>query len=145
MASARNMRERITSERGAKFDTWELVQADAVMPGYLKEAPESMERDPAHDWHALQRFDFEQDTYVYDTKGSLELIRQADVIFLDHFLDGFTGPELLLWLKKLGIDLTGKHIIGCWASPQDYLDWSFTSLQETSSVLYYIDDVLNSE
>ena len=54
-------------------------------------------------------------------ESSVELVRNADVIFLDHNMPGKNGKQYLEFWEAHGIDIAGKRIVGISCDPQPYL------------------------
>lgn len=68
---------------------------------------------------------------------SIELVRNADVIFLDHNMPGKNGKEYLEYWTNQGIDMTNKRVVGISCDSQPYLREKL----DPPSTLYYPDRV----
>ena len=57
----------------------------------------------------------------------LDLVREADIIFLDHNMPCWTGEELLI-LWRNTIDFSNKRVVGISGSRQPYVKEQFDGL-----------------
>jgi len=64
----------------------------------------------------------------------LALVRDADVIFLDHKMPKMNGGELLTYWEKKGVDFANKRVVGISSSNQPYLKEQFKNFDEVDCV-----------
>ena len=55
-------------------------------------------------------------------EAELALVRNADVIFLDHNMPRMTGDVRLAYWKRKGIDFAGKRVVSVSSDRQTYLN-----------------------
>ena len=66
----------------------------------------------------------------------LELVRKAEIIFLDHNMPYCTGEELLqLW--RITIDFSNKRVVGISGGDQPYLDEQYDGLGSVPGIKHF--------
>ena len=105
------------------------VCADAIMPRSGRERPNLR----------LLSEDGSSISHGTDNGPALEIVRKADVIFLDHRMPTHTGEQMLDWWRSLGVDLESKRIVGTSSGGRhSYLDEHFDSLAHIDSAMSFL-------
>jgi CheY-like chemotaxis protein len=73
----------------------------------------------------------------------LRLVREADVIFLDHKMPKMYGDEMLRYWLENDINLDDKWVIGCSGSRQEYLHSRWSHLLESAWTSQFLQERLS--
>ncbi|MCX6743686.1 MAG: hypothetical protein NT116_05660 [Candidatus Parcubacteria bacterium] len=68
----------------------------------------------------------------------LALVRDADVIFLDHSMPKMNGEEILAYWKEKGVDFSNKRVVGSSSGSQPYLKEQFKNLESVDCVKRFL-------
>ena len=89
---------------------WEGLQTSGLRVAYIIPGLNKMQV-----WGSSEFVSFKEDN------NTLHIVKEADVIFLDHNMPNMKGDELVDFWKNHGVEIAGKRIVGISSDAQPYL------------------------